>query len=234
MVWNVRGWRSKNAEMQKRCQGFDIGLFTELKNKRGEGLNLPGFESVVVNNFNQGLGGAGGVGIAIRKGYKWQEINLSHCHKDFDICGIKLFGELGKLNIICVYRRSGKRTRKGAWSDIFKHIDPNEGLLLAGDFNAHHAEWNCPRNDWEGEQLHEEMEMMDMFIINDDTLSRWGEVGFTNDNLRHVMKYKQEKEAGVRIMSLFDSFWSTIWIFIKRKRIELVEDLLTGILIERY
>lgn len=126
---------------KQRCvkEVLDIGLFTELKNKKEDRVTLPGFEGITVNRYNKGKGGAGGVAILTKRGIKRQHLNLKHCKKDFDICSIRLFGEAGILNVLCVYRRLGAQTRTGAWTDIFRNIDTNEPTIIGGDFNAHHV-----------------------------------------------------------------------------------------------
>lgn len=168
ILWNVRGWASKETEMRNRSTCMDIGLFTELKNKRGNIVSLPGFEVAIENRYNDGRG-AGGAAIFIRKGIKREYLKFEQNKKDFDVCGIRLAGKVGALNIICVYRRPGSQVKKGAWKDILRHVDTNEAVIIGGDFNAHHLVWNCEKTDSVGEVLLEEFESKDLFVVNDDT-----------------------------------------------------------------
>lgn len=85
VLWNARGWISKEAEMKKRCGSWDIGLITELKNKRDSQFNLPGFEVVTENRYKSGRGGAGGVAIFTRRGIKRKLLNFPQNANDFDV-----------------------------------------------------------------------------------------------------------------------------------------------------
>lgn len=71
----------------------------------------------------------------------------------------------------------------GAWREIVKSVDINEGIIVVGDFNAHHTAWNCENIDVNGERLLEEFEDEDMFVVNYDTLSRIGEIDQRSSNL---------------------------------------------------
>lgn len=62
-----------------------------------------------------------------------------------------------KIDIIGVYRRLGKKTKKNTWVNLIKKCKKKNGIILTGDFNAHHSLWNCERSDENGELLLEEM-----------------------------------------------------------------------------
>lgn len=66
ILWNARGWRTKDAEIIKYSSDYDLICVTETKSKRNDRLLIPGFSSYLCNNYRQGEGGAGGVAIFIR------------------------------------------------------------------------------------------------------------------------------------------------------------------------
>lgn len=90
LLWNSRSWFSKEAEFRKIAGPFDICIITELKNKKSDRINLPGFDAYIANGYNQERGGAGGAGIFIRKNIKIQVIDLEHCLREYDACGMLL------------------------------------------------------------------------------------------------------------------------------------------------
>lgn len=67
LVWNARGWSNKDAELWKRIQEFDISIITETKSKRRDYFNVPGYDTLIKNNYRQGDGGAGGVAILSKR-----------------------------------------------------------------------------------------------------------------------------------------------------------------------
>lgn len=33
------------------------------------------------------------------------------------------------------------------WRDLLRNINSSEGIIIAGDFNAHSVSWNCEETD---------------------------------------------------------------------------------------
>lgn len=171
----MRGWRSKEAEFRKKINEYDICLLTETKSKKSDRIGFKGYDTYVMNDCSQGKRvGAGGVAILIKKNIKRKVIDLEQCKGKFDACGIRIEGEQITVNFICIYRRPGNKVPKGAWNEIFKNVNPREGIIIAGDFNAHHSIWNCERTDTVGETLLEEFNANDIFIVNHNTKTRLG------------------------------------------------------------
>lgn len=183
LLWNAREWRSKGAELIKYSRDFNVLCVTETKSKRGDRLTIPGFASNTCNNYRQGEGGAGGVAVFIRSSYRFQFLNQSNIKGNFDVTGVRILGEEETINVIVVYRRPGGIERDGIWKEIVGCVDRSENLILVGDFNAHHTAWNCDSVDRNGENMLDELEDSDMFVVNFDTLSRIGEVGQRDSNL---------------------------------------------------
>lgn len=177
LLWNIRGWASKEAELSSKINDYDVMFITETKSKKNHKLNMMGFDSYTANEFRQGEGRAGGVAILIRKEIKRTIIDLNHCRGNFDIFGIRILEETSAINFICVYRRPGRNLRRNAWYDIFQNVNTSEGIIVVDDFNAHNELWNCEKTDRIGESLLKELEQNDMFIVNLDTKSRQGEIG---------------------------------------------------------
>lgn len=113
-------------------------------------------------------------------------------------------GRNGVINIIVVYRRPGKIEKNGTWKGIPRNINKNEGIIILGDFNAHHTMWNCEEIGTNGYRLLEELEDEDMFIVNHDTKTRIGGIGqkdsnldliFCNSRIHHMISYYQGDDS---------------------------------------
>lgn len=65
-----QGRRLKKAEIWKRVQEYDIVFLTETKSKKNDVFNVPGYISIIKNNYKDGLSGAGGVAIFYRNNLK--------------------------------------------------------------------------------------------------------------------------------------------------------------------
>lgn len=202
--WNARGLLSKNTEIIHNSRDCEAFFVTETKSKRNDHLLIPGFESYTCNKYNNGEGGAGGVAMFIRHRIKKQILDISNAKGSFDALGVRLFIGSETINIIVIYRRPGKVEPHGTWRDLLNAVNKNEGLIVLGDFNAHHSAWNCDTIDTNGERLLEEFEEEDLFIVNFDTKSRVGEIGqrdsnldliFCNPKVMHLMSYSQGSDA---------------------------------------
>lgn len=101
ILWNARGWRTKDAELIKQSRNYDILCVTKTKSRREDRLSIPGFATHVCNNYRQGEGGAGGVTIFIRHNIRSQFLNLSNIKGSFDIAGVHRGGENNKFS--CCY-----------------------------------------------------------------------------------------------------------------------------------
>lgn len=108
LLWNIRGWLGKRAELDKITSNYDICFLTETKSKESDRINIRDFDIYINNNYNQGAGGAGGVAILIRRSIKRTVIDMSHCRGFFDVLGIKIQGEKYCLTLVCLYRRPGR------------------------------------------------------------------------------------------------------------------------------
>lgn len=209
IMWNARGWSNKDAEIWKRLQDYDIGIITETKSKRTDHFNVPGYITIMKNNYNQGNGGAGGVAIFIKRNTKFREIDIDINNENLDVIGLRIDTETTPVVLMAIYRRPGRIEKKGTWLQIIEEVEKknnnmNDGIIMMGDFNAHHMVWNCCDTDKNGENLFEELEEKEIYVINSDTLSRMGETGqrdsnidliFSSHNVLNLIDYKQEEDT---------------------------------------
>lgn len=155
------------------------------------------------NNNRQGEGGMGGVAIFFRNDFIVEKLDRQG--KDIEgveWTGCRIKSENGHLNIIGVYRRPRQAIRRIKWNKLLNGINDNEGVIIAGDFNAHNRIWNCKNMDRVGDELQEDM--LDTYIINRDTESRVGEGNqcnsninliFVSENLIDKIYYEQDQDT---------------------------------------
>lgn len=197
LIWNVRGWWNKREEIKERIKNYDLVILTEIKNKPERELKIAGYKTLTRNNYNNNLGGAGGVAIIVRENLR-VEINddFNTNDGDIDCASVQVQTDQKKIiNVIAIYRRPGRQMRNNTWNDLLRRRRNNESIILAGDFNAHHTDWNCEKCDHNGEILKEEMENNDMYVINTDTTSRIGNRIQRNSNLD--LMFCSEEIAGL-------------------------------------
>ncbi|CAL1674553.1 unnamed protein product [Lasius platythorax] len=90
---------------------------------------------------------------------------------------------MDRLNIIAIYRRSTGTVQRHKWKELFDIDTGQTKSLYVGDFNAHNTTWNCVQTDTNGDRLWEVTYNKDLICLNEDTMSRLGEVEQRSSNL---------------------------------------------------
>lgn len=185
LVWNAKGLRNKKAELENKVKDYNFAVITETKAISTKSINIAGYEvlrkeSKINNNTRTRE-----VAIYIKKGIKTEIIkNIRNTSSNIDAIGVKVkILEGNSINIVGVYRRPYGIEKSGTWSNIINSIKDEERVIIAGDFNAHHQVWNCPKTDKNGEKLLDEIEEEEIFIINTQTLSRQGNFNQRSSNI---------------------------------------------------
>lgn len=145
------------AELRNLVGKYDVLFLTEIKNRVTDNFNFAGYDTYTINNYRQGKGGAGGVAIIIRKNIRCRVFEVDQCNGIWDAIDIRIECDKLPINFIYVYRRPEIFPGNIRWANLFENINGNEGLVLLGDFNAHHISWNCERSDMVGVRLLEEI-----------------------------------------------------------------------------
>lgn len=86
---------------------YDVLFLVETKSRITDRFNFVGYDTYTVNNYRQGKGGAGGVGILIRKSIRRRIIEIDQCKGAWDACSIRIECNKTPVNFICVYQRPG-------------------------------------------------------------------------------------------------------------------------------
>ena len=142
--WNANGLKEKFDELAQFIfeRGVDIMLINETKFVDKSKCSLPGYRCIRKDRGNNIIGG--GICILVRENIPCIEIDLKT--RNVESIGIKLSDG---LIIFSVY--SPKQIDVNELSKLF---DASEKVLVMGDLNAKHSEWNCMRANQSGKMLH--------------------------------------------------------------------------------
>lgn len=59
--------------------------------------------------------------------------------KDIDCAAIQLCFLRKKIDVMTIYRRSGKQVKRKTWINLIKKSKVGNSKIVTGDFNAHHT-----------------------------------------------------------------------------------------------
>lgn len=60
LLWDIRGWAGKRAELENISRKYDICFLNETKSKSSDRINIRDFDMYINNNSNQEFEDAGG------------------------------------------------------------------------------------------------------------------------------------------------------------------------------
>lgn len=148
---------------------------------------------------------AKGVAIVVRRNLKAEILKeVKTTSEDIEIIGVKITGLERTLNIFAIYRKPSRIGKERTWRKIIEHITSYNNVLLIGDFNAHSSTWNCVTTDRNRKIFQEELEDMDFFVVNRNTMSRMSEAGSRPSNsdlifcladIFELVEYKQLEDS---------------------------------------
>lgn len=155
--WNARSIRHKILELSQNSIGVDIFLISETWLEFQDSIRLKGFD--VIRNDRIGRRG-GGVLIFVRQGIKYSIMeNISDGYGGLEVCGIKVFTDLGTISIISLYRPPDlPNLSNQQWMNFFSQFQGD--FLVGGDFNLPN-EGLVP--------LLEGIEELDVCLLNDNS-----------------------------------------------------------------
>lgn len=88
------------------------------------------------------------------------------------------------ITFVLIYQSpcGGRNVNCNTWDKFFKQFQKKNTIILC-DFNAHHIAWNCKNTNVNGSILFEICTNNSFFVINYDTLFRFGGVGQSSSKL---------------------------------------------------
>lgn len=203
--WNMRGWRSKKAEIDKRIGEYEIFGMTETMAKSKDKIKFSGYNTYRMDRPDDQRGG--GVAISVKRGIKHSIIkNIKNFSNNIESVGVKITCQNMDINVIVVYRTPGSNEKKGVWRNFFNQFRGEKNIIM-GDFNAHNEEWNCYTTDTNGQRLSEESYLNDLYVVNRDTKTRIDAAGRYNSNLD--LMFATEELLGIIEYTQYNDTWSS-------------------------
>lgn len=167
LYWNVRSFLQRSHEIQKVLQDVDILICVETWLNSNSTVQFPGFKSLRKDRKHSK---GGGILFLIRNGLDFHELTeITSPEPSIEICGVKIDNVHPPLDLIACYRAPGLTHTQEKWQDIVRNVNTNNRSILLGDFNAHHAYWNCQLTDLNGIRLADAIESHNLFLHNVNT-----------------------------------------------------------------
>lgn len=162
--------RGKREEVTKYMEEYDVVVISEVKMRERDNLKFSGFRTYHKLR-EEGRMAAGGILILVKNKIGQEAMgDVGGGEETIESLGVRIRGEEGRMiNLIGIYRKPGKRTRKESWINVIRRAREENSIMMVGDFNAKHRIWNCEVTDKNGENLEEAMEQENLYIINSDT-----------------------------------------------------------------
>lgn len=180
ITWNCRGYRSKKNELGKIVQDYDIIVLIETKCQGSRNVYFLGFKTY----YKESIGNSGGIAISVRNNLEFEIIQQwDNIGEEVDVIEVRIINVEEKFNLVAVYRRPGGVLPTRKWREIFLFDNRQFESIFVGDYNAHNTVWNCQNTDRNGERLWEVTIDNDIICLNQDTISRIGNVGQESSNI---------------------------------------------------
>lgn len=171
--WNGRSVYNKKLEFFDFLErhSVDVGIVTETWLQDKHSFFHPKFSCVRFDRVSNDAERGGGVLIAIRKGLKFTELNIST--KVIETVGISIHMADGELHLIAAYFPGARR--RSNWTQLRRDISTitrrAEPFFVVGDLNARHRHWNCSRANKAGTILFQEAGSNNFFVHFPDSFT---------------------------------------------------------------
>lgn len=153
MTWNCQSFRNKIPELSQFLKDnfFHVILIQESWLNTKVSFKIPNFISVRKDRAANSQNPHGGVMILIHESIKYQVVNFCNVNSIESIF-IKIFVDSRHFTIGSVYSPSSL-TKAQAKFDLAKLLALPGPVILAGDFNAKHTNWNNLNSNAKGYDL---------------------------------------------------------------------------------
>ena len=161
--WNANSLKDKKTETLEFLMNnkIDIFLVSETKYSQNSNINIQGYNCVNKNRIADNIGG--GVAIYVAKNIQYNEIAVDT--KTFESVAVKV----GDIILACIYNTPDSSKYKNKLPpfeprELEKIFGLGGKVLICGDFNAKHTNWNCFRNDGQGIKLQQYLNTTDFTL----------------------------------------------------------------------
>lgn len=159
--WNANGVKPKVSQLINflAIHKVDIMLINETKLKKEDKLKLKHY-TLYRNDRPDNLG-AGGVAIAVRHNIPHTRIDINRT--TIETLAIKL---TDNTHIIAAYNKPLNHFKN---NELHTLLNTGRKVLVIGDLNARHVQWNCNRNNTNGNTLAHHINNNNSIIMYPDT-----------------------------------------------------------------
>lgn len=165
LQWNVRSIKS-NSFLQHllSTQKINCAILWESWLKPAEIITINGFNTVRSDRND----GYRGTCLLLKYGINYTNVDCNHLSNDItQISAVKVKINNKNITIISVYSSPNHKITSIQWYNILSNFQ--NPIIIAGDFNAHHALWGCETTDTEGKEIVELLTDYNFTIMNNGT-----------------------------------------------------------------
>ncbi|XP_053983607.1 uncharacterized protein LOC128878949 isoform X2 [Hylaeus volcanicus] len=203
-TWNVRSLGNKIEELKIIIRNYDILCITEAWITNYDFVRIKDYKLIYNDNMkdiDRKSQRQPGTGIVII--YK-NNLNITTLEiitngelYEYIKCSILDQENVKILNLTVLYRMHKIKLSYKDWLDCLKKIDIKDDDILVGDFNARNTLWNCSSSDWVGDNLARALEYKELFVANENTVSRRG-VGVAPSNIDLIITRIQTIDKNIQ------------------------------------
>ena len=168
ITWNARGINNKKMEFFQFLETnyIDICLLTETWLKSDNSFC---HELYSIYRCDRESRVGGGVAIVINKKIKHALIPNVDCNLVENV-GVKVFSNVGSVNIYSCYFPGGQAGANGSRKTIFASdlhkLTRSEKYIIGGDFNSRHSSWGCLRSNCWGNILYDKQNSYEYDLLH--------------------------------------------------------------------
>lgn len=164
VAFNCNGIGCRIIELRQLVKNLkiDILLLSEIRTDGKRKIKIPGNKYLSKNRTDRN---GGGVTILVKRNIRVHQHKLPDRIKS-DAIAIKL--NESNTVIVSLYSYPGNKELP---QDITKIERTTNKIIIAGDFNAKHATWNCSTNNFCGNALYNLINKINMEVLFPDSLT---------------------------------------------------------------
>lgn len=127
---------------------IDIALLCETFLKPKHAFDIMNYDVLRTDNID---GRGGGTAIAIRKGIRYQRVNVPHCISFMDVTGVRLYDHRTSYTFYSIYvSNNTSRIKRDCFNALF---NSDQRVVVGGDFNSRNIRWGCSSTNSRGVSL---------------------------------------------------------------------------------
>ena len=175
LQFNCNGIQNSKDEIQDFLNKHQIKVAALQETKLTSKSRIPSFQDYVLVRRDRPAGRGGGLAFLVHHSVRYTIIDTSNLTLQSDqiieLQGISAYINESFMKIFNIYIPPVSANTQYV-PDITKILDTDDDVLILGDFNAHHVAWKSNLSDVRGEQIAQQVEDSDLFLLNLDSQTR--------------------------------------------------------------